>query len=204
MGEVIAFVVMDLAFRCLVGCASVQGPVPELRLPPKRIEQIGYSVAPLNDAGWRLFVRTPTQLVLGKVGPNADETMTIQAGTYKVSDMDDPRLMQRAGAEVGERFRVLEWTSAPDQRAGCTRRHLVTEDRLPMRRSGGTASMILEAAMLTCVHPDDANLGVALMYSRRYDPGRRDPAFDANAAGVLEGLRLTATPAAKEEKTNAR
>ena len=204
MGELLAFVVINLAFDCFVSCTAVQGPVPELRLPPKRIEQLGYSVQPLNEAGWRLFLRTPNQLALGKAGPHADETMAIQAGTYDVRDMDDPRLKQRAGAEAGERFHTLEWTSAPDERAGCTRRHLVTEDREPARRSVGAAPMILEALMLTCVHPDDANLGVALMYSRRYDPGRRDPAFDANAARVLEGLKLTATAPAKEEKTYGR
>lgn len=184
---------MELAFRCLVGCVAVQGGmVPEIRLPPKRVEQLGYSMLPLPDPGWRVLRRTPTLLAIGKAGRQEDETLAIQAGTYNVRAESEPALMRHAEADVAQRFRVIESSSAPDERASCTRRHLVTEDRAPGRRSGSKQPMILEAMMLTCVHPGDAELGIAIMYSQRYDTGNRDPGFDAKAAEVLRELRFTA------------
>ena len=100
-------------------------------------------------------------------------------------------------AGVAQRFRVIESSSAPDERAACTRRHLVTEDRTPARRSGSNQPMVLEARILTCVHPGDAELGIAIMYSQRYEAGGRDPGFDAKATEVFRGLRFTAASDAR-------
>ena len=197
MGDLLGFVVMNLAFNCLVGCTSLQGPVPEVRLPPKPIVQAGYVVVPLNEAGWRVFRRTPTQLALAKEGRHADETITVQAGTYDARVESDPKLLERAEADTRDRFQLLESTSRPDERPTCIRRHLVTEDRAPVRRSGSKNAMILEAQMLTCTHPGDQALGVALMYSQRYDRGQRDPEFDAKAAELFKGLRFTEVASAR-------
>jgi hypothetical protein len=189
VNEFLQLLAMNLALMCAMSCVPVQAARSELRLPPKPIVQLGYSMLPLNDRGWGVLRRTPTLVVLGKRGTGADDTIVIQAESHKISaPMSAP--VQAVDPARPDRFQVVKSERTGDERPTCMRYYMLTEDRAPARRNGGTGPMMLEAMYLTCVHPDDEGVGISLAYSHRYEPGQRDSAFDIKAAELLKGVKF--------------
>src|SRR2546429_466489 len=56
----------------------------EVRVPPERIYQKGYSFVPLNEKGWLIAGRNPYQVAIGKSGGGPDETLAIQTALIKL------------------------------------------------------------------------------------------------------------------------
>lgn len=200
----------EMALFCLTaGCAPVQGKLQEVRLPPKRIVQLGYSLLPPDDRGWYVLRRTPTFVAIGKQGKGLDESIAIEASSHALSAPSSrdaaASVLPDPGADIASRFRQLALDAkTDDERPDCKRVHSVYEDRAPARRSGGKGPMILETLLLTCAHPEDRALGIDVVYSHRYEPGQRDADFDAKAIGLLKAVQFTDVGKAHEGGENVR
>src|SRR2546426_12068034 len=72
-----------LGFLLVVAaCTRIQ--LQEVRVPPERIYQKGYSFLPLNEKGWLIAGRNPYQVAIGKSGEGPDETLAIQTALIKL------------------------------------------------------------------------------------------------------------------------
>jgi hypothetical protein len=199
-----------MAMFCLtIGCAPAPGKLQEVRLPPKRIVQLGYSILPPDDRGWYVRRRTPTFVAMVKQGKGPDESIAIEASAHPFSPPPSQdaaaSVLPDPEADIASRFRQLALdVKTDDERPDCKRVHAVSEDRAPARRSGSKAPMILETLLLTCAHPEDRALGIDVLYSHRYEPGRRDPDFDAKAIGLLKAVQFTDVGEARDGGENVR
>jgi len=66
----------------------------------------------------------------------------------------------------------------------------VTEDNAAVKRTSTPGIMILEVMSMTCAHPKNTSLGVAVVYSHRYYPGQADPSFGEKAAQILSSVEF--------------
>jgi len=190
VNEFLQLLVVDLAVLCAMNCAPVRAVSSELRLPPKPIVQLGYSLVPLNERGWGVLRRTPTLLVLGKRGRGADDTLVVRAESRESTGAMLAAPVDEANPATPGRFKVLKSERTADERATCERYYVLTEDGAPKRQTGGSGPMMLETMELRCVHPDDDSVAISLVYSERYEPGARDAAFDVKAAALLKGMQF--------------
>lgn len=183
----------------ITSCASTQPQVPEVQIPPKRIMQKGYSLVPLNEAGWIIAGRDEYQLTIVTLGYNTDETYAIQATPFRLpafkTNEEFVRLVKEGQVKDTDpsRFRTKKHEVAvyPGKRTDCVKSHMVTEDLSAIKSSGRSGGMILEAAALTCAHPKDKSVGISVIFSQRYYPGEGDPAFIDKALSVLNSVEFT-------------
>jgi len=184
----------------MTSCASTQEPkTPEIQLPPKRIVQKGYSLMPLNEAGWIIAGRDDYQLTIITFGYNTDETYAIQAIPFRLpafkTSEEFVRLVKEGQLKDTDpaRFRIKKHDVAlfPGKGTDCVRSHMVTEDLSAIKSSGRSGGMILEALALTCAHPKDKKVGISVIFSQRYFPGERDPAIIEKATSVLNSVEFT-------------
>jgi len=182
-----------------VSCASVQSKLEEIRVPPERIVENGYSLVPLNEKGWLVGGRNPVQLVLGKLAENPDESFVINStlvkiGPYKTEN-DFVRLVKASQEQDNnpQRFKVKKFdVSAYDGKGTeCAKTYAQFEDNAAARKSGNTGTMILEVLSLSCAHPKNKSIVVYVGYSQRYYPGHEDKAFLEKAMTVLNSLEFT-------------
>jgi len=170
--------------------------LPELRLPPERLVQPGYSLLPPNEKGWVVVRRDPGRLQLAKRGDARDTTVAIQGGLVQLpASKDSADFVQvikdgQAKDTDPRRFKMLthDVVALPGKGTECAKSHAVAEDRSIVRKSG---PMILELLGMTCAHPRDPRIGVDVGYSERYNPGERDPAFLDRAEAVLGSVEFT-------------
>lgn len=183
----------------VVSCVSAPPRYQEVRVPPERIVQKGYSLVPLNEKGWLIGGRNAVQLVLGKRAENPDESFIIEStlvriGPYKTKD-EFVRLVKESQAKDTDpkRFTVKEFdVSAHDGKGtDCAKTYSVSEDNAAARKSGNTGVMILEMLSLSCTHPKDKSIVVHVGYSQRYYPEHQDKAFLEKAMAVLNSLEFT-------------
>lgn len=182
----------------ITSCASTQPQVPEIQIPPKRIIQKGYSLVPLNEAGWIIAGRDEYQLAIVTLGYNLDETYAIQAIPFRLPGFKTTeefvRLVKEGQVNDTDpaRFRIKKHEVAVFPRKGtdCVKSHMVTEDLSAIKSSGRSGGMILEALALTCAHPKDKSVGISVIFSQRYFPGERDPAFIEKATSVLHSVEF--------------
>src|SRR5260221_7568444 len=80
-GTAIRFFTLLLLAALAAGCASTQTSPPSVPLPPTRYEHRAFSLVPLNQPGWLVLPRNPTQLALAKPGGAPDESFAIHAAT---------------------------------------------------------------------------------------------------------------------------
>jgi hypothetical protein len=191
MNDVIGAVLLQLAVLCAIDCVPVRRSA-EIALPPKRIVQLGYSMAPLSERGWYVVRRTPTVLALGKQSGEGDDTVTILAESYEITPAFLTAPPQDSAGAGADRFKLVKAERTADERPTCVRHYVLTEDQAPARRSGGAGPMMLEAIFLRCVHPDDEAVGISLAYSHRHEPGQRDASFDIKAMEVLKSMQFAA------------
>src|SRR5687768_12009903 len=83
LGNVVRVAFCSLA---ITACAPMQPKLQELQLPPERIVQKGYSLVPINEAGWLVAGRNQYQLSLIKTGANPDESFAIQAVPFRLPE----------------------------------------------------------------------------------------------------------------------
>lgn len=186
-------------FLAITACAPKQPKLPELQVQPERIVQKGYSLVPLNEKGWIVAGRNQYQLALVKAGVNPDESIAIQAMTFKLSEFKSTeefvRLIKEGQAKNADpqRFAIKEHevVAYPKKGSNCAKSHLVTEDNAAVKRSGKSGSMILEALTLSCAHPKNENVVVEITYSHRYYPGQGDAAFIEKATSVIDSAEFS-------------
>ena len=191
-------IVMLCATLVLTACAATRPPLPEVKIPPERISQNGYSLMPLNENGWMVVGRNAYEFALAKPGENPDETFAIQAilskvGTFNTTE-DFVRLIKEGQVNDTNppRFKLLKHDVTPFPKTGidCVKSHMITEDNAAVKRSGGTAEMILEAVTLSCAHPNEKSVAIHVIYSHRHYPGKDDPAFMEKGTAVLNSVEL--------------
>lgn len=182
----------------LAGCGA-RPHLAEVTLPPARSNHVGFSLVPLNEAGWLVLQKTPNFIAYGKRGSEADETYALQANTTRLPKYASPeefyastRNAPPTGGPPG-RFRMVSYQSrpAPDKGEMCVRAHSVSEDHAPTRQSKRTDFMVIEAYSLLCVHPKSPPVGVVVTLSQRYYPGNRSPRLDKDAEVIFASVTLT-------------
>lgn len=191
-------IVVLCAIFVLASCATTRPSPPEVKLPPERILQKGYSLMPLNEKGWVIEGRNAYTFAFGKLGANQDETFAIQAmfsrlPAYETNANFLQLIKDGQSKDTGSpRFEILKHDVTPFPMKGtdCAESHMVTIDHAAKRRSGNTGDMILESLTLSCAHPSDKTVAIHVTYSHRHDPGQDDPAFMEKGAAVLNSVEL--------------
>ena len=197
MEQLQKIVVLCIAFF-ITACAATRPPLPDVKLPPERISQNGYSLMPLNEKGWMIRGRDTYEFVLVKQGENPDETFAIQANLSKLSvfntTTDFVRLIKEGQAKDTnpQRFKLLKHEVAPFPMKGidCVKSSMITEDNAAAKKSGDTGDMILEALTLSCAHPSEKSVGIHVTYSHRHYPGQEDAAFIEKGESILKSVEL--------------
>lgn len=147
---------MLITAMAITASVSAQSRFPEVMIPPERILQNGYSLIPPNEKGWFIVGRNAYQLGLAKSGNNLDESIAIQAISFRLSKFKTSeefiRLIQEGQAKDTDpqRFSILknEITSFPMQGTECAKSYTVTEDHAAVKRSRQPGDMILEALLI--------------------------------------------------------
>ena len=186
------------AIFVLASCATTRPSPPEVKLPPERILQKGYSLMPLNEKGWVIEGRNAYTFAFGKLGANQDETFAIQAmfsrlPAYETNANFLQLIKDGQSKDTGSpRFEILKHdvTPFPMKGADCAESHMVIIDHNAARRSGNTGDMILEALSLICAHPSEKSVAINVVYSHRHYPGQDDPAFMEKGTAVLKSVEL--------------
>jgi len=195
-------IVMLASVLILSSCASTQSmqSMQEVQVPPERFVLKGYSFIPLNEKGWLVRIRNPHQVVMGKLGASADETIGIVARKYvETSPSRSSEEIVRQLEEIEQknpdsaRFKSLKREIVPYREKGitCAYSHTVVEDHAAQKRTARTGSMILDTVSLTCAHPGDNRTLVFLAYSQRNYPGEGDPNFLEKAKRILSSLEFS-------------
>ena len=182
----------------VASCATQRPQLTEVGMPPERIIENGYSLMPLNEEGWMYGPRSLSNFSLMKEGGNPDESIVIQGILSKLdnfnSDAEFVQLIEKEQAKdtPSQRFKTLrhEITSFPMNEVVCAKSYMVAEDNAASRRSGNTGIMILEMLLLSCAHPSEKMVGVNVVYSHRYYPGDKDPAFIEKGMSILNSVEL--------------
>lgn len=182
----------------LASCVPVGPRAPEIKLPPERILQKGYSIMPLNEEGWHILGRDQYRVALAKSGTGADETFAIQATVLDLPSFTSPDDLVRVVKEGQmkdtdlKRFNVMkhEVVSHRQKEADCAKSHFVIEDTGAVKRTPRTGSMILEAMSINCAYPKNKNMGISVNYSHRYYPENKDANFVDRATAVLDSLEF--------------
>ena len=189
-----AFCCALLLASCISGCTDRSGT----SLPPQRIGEKGYSLLLPNEPGWVIVARDQYQLALGKRGEGPDETFAIQSTLIQLptftSREDLTRYIKERQTKASDlqRFTVMVFDIVPEQHRGidCAKSYFVGEDRAAVKRTKRMGSMILEGLGLTCPHPKYETIGVEVVYSHRYYPERKDPAFNEKAMRMMNSLEF--------------
>ena len=170
----------------------------EVTIPPERIVENGYSLMPLNEAGWMYGPRNSSQFSLVKKGANPDETYAIQGMLHPVpifsTNEEFLQLVKRdqANDTPPQRFKLLthDVTSFPMKGAVCARTYLSAEDHAAVKQSGNTGEMILEVLTLSCAHPSEPRVGIMVGYSHRHYPRNSDSTLIEKGTNVLNSVEL--------------
>lgn len=194
--------VMLASALILSSCASTQSmqSMQAVQVPPERLVLKGYSFIPLNEQGWLVRVRNPHQVVMGKLGASADESIGIVARKYvEKSPLQSSEEIVRQLEEIEQknpdtaRFKSLKKEIIPYRETGsaCAYSHTTVEDHAAQKRTPRTGHMILDTVSLTCAHPRDNRTLVFLAYSQRNYPGEGDPKFLEKAKRLLSSLEFS-------------
>jgi hypothetical protein len=171
--------------------AHAQTPTPGERL---RNEWVEISVP--ASAGWKLAPPSSGRIALARSGREPDDSIV---GFALVFPMERPRDREhflelvRTGAAADtppERFteRQVDVRHDDSRSTWCVRHASVHDDRQARLRSGGTGTLMLQALMLYCLHPQEPGLAVAIGFSHR---GRGLlPDFDSEATAFIESARI--------------
>lgn len=178
-------------------CAPVRPSMEELPLPPQRIVQRGYSLLPLNEAGWLIGYRDPEKLVLGKRGNNPDETFVIRSFTQVLPPLKSQEEFIGFAKSVlimegAARHKVIsqEEKQVIVKGQSCVQTDTLMEDHEAVKRSSRTEPMILQAHSLLCKHPNGST-AVLIAYSHRYYQGNQDQASARKAQTIFDSIEFS-------------
>ena len=182
----------------VASCASTLPRGTEVRIPPERISQKGYSVLPLNEEGWVITRRNSYQLVLGKYGKNPDETFALWAVLFMLPEFNTneelARITKERQAHVTDpqRFTTIknEVTVYPRDGVECVKSHTLHVEHAAKKRTGKARDMNFETLNLICAHPRDKGVGVSVAYSHRSYPEFPDPTFLEKATSILDSVQI--------------
>ena len=161
-----------------------------------------YSFVPPGPEGWE-FGNPWQEVDIAMQGKNKDlsEVNTVSGKRYEVSSTstDEELIKQvetfgRYGDEEGLRYNVIKLEAGifVHKQTRCARLdHIVEDKHALLSKAGKRGLMIRDVQALLCLHPTEKNLGVALIYSHRHLPGKRDPAFIENSDKLFESLAFT-------------
>ena len=189
-------VALSFAAALISSCATTRPAMQEVTLPPERIVQNGYSLVPLDEAGWLVFHRSSEQLALGKRGSDPDENMVIRAFAKVIPPLkSDEEFVGFAKSvlimEGATRHKVLSQQTklmkVKSQR--CARTDTVMEDHGAVKRSSKTEPMILEIYSLLCKHPNGST-GVLVAYSHRFYQGQGDAESSKKAQMIFDSIEF--------------
>lgn len=190
-------VALLFAATLISSCATSRPAMQEVSLPPQRIAQNGYSLVPLNEAGWLIGHRGSEMLVLGKRGSDPDENIVIRAFAKVLPPLKSDEefigfaksvlIMEGAARHkvLSERTKLMKVKSQ-----SCARSDTVTEDHGAVKRSSRTGPMILEVFSLLCKHPNGST-GVLVAYSHRFYQGHADAESPQKAQKIFDSLEFS-------------
>ena len=179
-----------------VSCAPIRPALKELPVPPQRSEHKGFSLVPLNEAGWLIGFQQSSVLMLGKRGTDPDENFAIRAFTVLLPDFKShDEFMGFARTAIHEndpiRFKPLleEAKTVTVRGQSCGRTKTLTEDHGAVKRTKRSDFMLLEAHSLVCPHPQK-KMAVIVAYSHRYYPGNADSETARKADRIFETVEF--------------
>ncbi len=178
-------------------CATTRPTMQEVTLPPQRIAQNGYSLVPLDEAGWLIAYRNSEQLILGKRGSDPDENIIIRAFAKVLPPLkSDEEFVGFAKSvlimEGATRHKVLSQQTdlVKIKSQSCARTDTVMEDHNAVKRSSRTDPMILEAFSLLCKHPNGST-GILVAYSHRFYQGHGDAESSKKAQKIFDSVEFS-------------
>jgi hypothetical protein len=181
----------------LSSCATTRSGMQEVSLPPQRVAENGYSLVPLDEAGWLILHRDSESLVLGKRGSDPDENIIIRAFAKVLPPLkSDEEFVGFAKSVLimdgATRHKVLsqETKLVKVKSQSCARSDTVMEDNTPVRRTSRTDPMILEAFSLLCKHPNGST-GIVVAYSHRFYQGHKDAESSKKAQKIFDSLEFS-------------
>lgn len=181
----------------LSSCATTHPAMQEVPLPPQRIAENGYSLVPLDEAGWLILHRDSETLVLGKRGSDPDENIIIRAFAKVLPPLkSDEEFIGFAKSvlimEGATRHKVLSQQTklVKVKSQSCVRSDTVMEDHGAVKRSSRTDLMILEAFSLLCKHPNGST-GIVVAYSHRFYQGHKDAESSKKAQKIFDNLEFS-------------
>ncbi|HZP94093.1 MAG TPA: hypothetical protein VFB20_14605 [Burkholderiales bacterium] len=188
-----------VALLILAGCGGPSLKPGELELPPKRLEQRGFSFLPPNEPGWLIAQRSPQLLALAKPGAMEGDTSTVQAAYLPLPQFDSAQELTRYVKNAREkeapspRFHVMlhEISAQSVGGAQCALSHMLVQDREPNSASRTVTAVLIETLALVCPHPKNPSLGIALTYTHRSYPEDQDSGFVERGIAVLGTLRFS-------------
>ena len=181
----------------LTACAPIQ-KLQQVKLPPERSYHRGFSLVPLNEAGWSIGQRDYNWLVLRRYGSSPDESYTIHTEVRGLPPLASPTEFinvvkedQIRGTDPS-RFTVMKHEVVPYPRKGdyCARSYWMTEDRAAVKPTGGIHLLILEIINLTCRHPASPNVAISVTYAHRHYQDHGDPALPEKAEMLFESVEF--------------
>lgn len=185
------------AVTLISSCATTRPAMQEVSLPPQRIALNGYSLVPLDEAGWLIGHRNPETLVLGKRGSDPDENIIIRAFAKVLPPLkSDEEFVGFAKSvlimEGATRHKVLSQQTklVKVKSQSCARSDTVMEDHGAVKRSSKTDPMILEAFSLPCKHPNGST-GIVVAYSHRFYQGHGDAESSKKAQKIFDSLEFS-------------
>lgn len=186
MLSVIAFAV--------TGCTPLRPALKEISIPPHIILKNGYSLVPLDEAGWLLGYENPERLVLGRQGSNSDETFIIRSFIQVLPPLkSDEEFIGFSKSvlvmEGASRHKVLSQETTPLTMKGqsCVRNDTVLEDHAAVKRTSRNENMIIKSYALFCKHPNN-NVGILVEYSHRCYPENKDRDSAKKAQNLFDSI----------------
>ena len=180
-----------IVFAALAGCAIPGRPDPALS---ERLEQNGYSFMPPDESGWFIAERSSNRVTVARLGKVEGQTYLIEGAPLALDGLSTPARLTGFVEDLHKRdlppprFRIREYDISELRIAGaqCALSHIVAEDREPETASNVVTAMLVESVGTVCIHPTNAQLGIALNISHRSFPEDRDRAFKAYAESLLK------------------
>lgn len=178
----------------IIACTPMQPKLQELQVPPERIVQRGYSLVPINEAGWYIKNRDQDKVVLGKVPKDSKEIYVIQAESFRLPEFQSigeiPRLKKESIVRGMDPLAIKEIEVAAYSKNGisCFKSYFVTTVNSPkISEKPGLMKML----GLMCLHPNKQNIGVDVVVHYSNYEGTGDGAFIEKATSVLDSVELT-------------
>lgn len=183
----------------LLSCATGQRRLEVIPSPPVRIVMNGCSFMPLPETGWAIGGRTADQIVIGKQGAHADESLVIQAArrsakgvSTRESAVEYVRKLTAVDPNDRRYRNVRQDVSGTSVRAAvCAVSDGELEDHGALTRSGRRDPMIIQQRTIVCVHPTQNDKLVIVAFSHRYYAENRDPAFPERAQSLFESIEFS-------------